>query len=275
MSDSVLVFVSHSSADKESYVEPIVNDLEDCFINVWIDKRKIPPGQNLRKSIFRSGLDKADVALLFFTKNSLNSAWVDLEIKHVLREELKRGSSDLNKIISIFDSEDTYEQISERYPELTDDLLHLMPKDYDKNHLGKLISAIWSKYFSLQGGDIETQRQLLEKDQEIFQKEKEIQVLKSNLENYRHSNQDYAEFEIIQRHPAIAYFEENKKQLLSGYPVSLHNPKHPEVFDLIGLGLLEPREEQDDEGYEVTYGYITERGVEYCKWQMLFGQTDQ
>lgn len=129
MGQSVLVFVSHSSDDKESYIEPITSDLESCYINVWIDKRKILPGDNLRKLIFRDGLDKADIVLLFFTEQSLKSSWVDKEIKHVLREETKKGNNfDLNKIISIFDSQKTYDTISERYPELTDDLLHLMPK---------------------------------------------------------------------------------------------------------------------------------------------------
>jgi hypothetical protein len=133
MGQSVLVFVSHSSNDKESFIEPIVEDLESCYINVWLDKRKILPGDNLRKSIFREGLDKADIALIFFTHESLKSSWVDKEIKHVLREESKKGNDfDLNKIISIFDSSDTYDKIAERYPELTDDLLHLMPKKYNK-----------------------------------------------------------------------------------------------------------------------------------------------
>jgi hypothetical protein len=159
MGQSVLVFVSHSSEDKESLIEPVVRDLENCYINVWLDKRNIFPGDNLRKSIFRDGLDKADVALIFFTKKSLESSWVDREIKHVLREESKKGNNfDLNKIISIFDTPDTYTAIQERYPELTDDLLHLMPENYNKTQLGQLISAVWSKYLSLQGGDIETQR---------------------------------------------------------------------------------------------------------------------
>jgi len=39
MGQSVLVFVSHSSEDKEALIEPIVRDLEDCYINVWLDKR--------------------------------------------------------------------------------------------------------------------------------------------------------------------------------------------------------------------------------------------
>jgi hypothetical protein len=93
MGKSVLVFVSHASEDKKSYIDPIVSDLEDCFINVWIDRRKIVPGDNLRTSIFRDGLDKADVVLLFFTQQSLKSSWVDREIKHVLREEAKKGNN--------------------------------------------------------------------------------------------------------------------------------------------------------------------------------------
>lgn len=43
MGKSVLVFISHSSEDKISFIEPVVNDLENCYINVWLDKRKILP----------------------------------------------------------------------------------------------------------------------------------------------------------------------------------------------------------------------------------------
>ncbi len=189
MGQSILVFISHSSSDKESLIEPIVQDLEDCFINVWLDKRRIVPGENLRKSIFREGLDKANVVLIFFTQNSLKSSWVGREIKHVLRDENRKGNDfDLKKIISIFDSQETYDQINERYPELTDNLLHLMPEDYNKVHLGQLISAIWSKYLSLQGGDIETQRQLLSKDKELFQRDKDIQALQSKINDLQAQN---------------------------------------------------------------------------------------
>ncbi len=189
MGHSILVFVSHSSEDKEILIAPLVKDLEDCYINVWLDKKKIFPGDNLRKSIFRDGLDKADVALIFFTENSLKSSWVDREIKHVLRDEHARGNDfDLGKIISIFDSDTTYKAISDRYPELTDDLLHLMPTGYSSVQLGQLISAIWSKYLSLQGGDVATQRQLLEKDREIFRKEQQLAELRQEIDQLRSKN---------------------------------------------------------------------------------------
>ncbi|EDY84442.1 hypothetical protein VDG1235_4073 [Verrucomicrobiia bacterium DG1235] len=262
MGQSVLVFVSHSSEDKASLIEPIIGDLESCYINVWYDKRKILPGDNLRKSIFRDGLDKADVALIFFTENSLKSSWVDKEIKHVLREETKKGNNfDLSKIISIFDSKETYEEISDRYPELTDDLLHLMPEDYDKTQMGQLISAIWSKYLSLQGGDIETQRQLLAKDKEIFKKETEIQALKEKLKDAKSKNSNqslHEEFEKIHESGKIENLIKNQDRLLSG-------------------GLIQ-KEDVPDCSFGVAFGLIadnpkfanrvipTEKGKKFFQW---------
>ena len=262
MGQSVLVFVSHSSDDKESYIEPIVSDLEDCYINVWIDKRKILPGDNLRKSIFRDGLDKADIALLFFTEQSLKSSWVDREIKHVLREEAKKGNNfDLNKIISIFDSENTYKEISERYPELTDDLLHLMPKNYNKAQLGQLISAIWSKYLSLQGGDVETQRQLLAKEKEIFQKEKEISVLKTKVHELKSKDKNYEKYDSFKNYLSsgkLRNFIASKEKVLTEISYSPEEIPGSDVAKAFGL--------VEQSGAHVK---ITQKGREFFEWLLL------
>ncbi|MDY0126479.1 MAG: toll/interleukin-1 receptor domain-containing protein [Anaerolineaceae bacterium] len=265
MGQSVLVFISHSSEDKETLIEPIVRDLEDCYINVWIDKRKIVPGDNLRKSIFRDGLDKADVTLIFFTENSLKSAWVDREIKHVLRDESKKGNDfDLKKIISIFDSEETYKQISDRYPELTDDLLHLMPKNYDKVHLGKLISAIWSKYLALQGGDAETQRKLLAMERQIFQREKDIQDISIKLAAAKDKNsksQLHDEFETIRASGKVDNFLKDKQHILEGY--WLEAQQIPDAANARAFGLIEPNPNN------VQYMILTNKGREYFSWNLL------
>jgi len=268
MGQSVLVFVSHSSEDKGSLVEPIVKDLESCYINVWLDKRKILPGDNLRKSIFRDGLDKADVALIFFTAQSLQSSWVDREIKHVLREEGKKGNDfDLSKIISIFDSEETYQEISERYPELTDDLLHLMPESYDKTQLGQLISAIWSKYLSLQGGDIETQKQLLAKDKEIFQKEREIQGLAAKLQIEKEKDPKSGlddEFTTILDSGKLTHFVQYQDKILTNTKVA---PKDlPGASEARAFGLVEPSEENS------FYLTISQKGQEFFQWYLLHGE---
>lgn len=262
MGQSVLVFISHSSEDKESLIEPIVQDLEDCYINVWIDKRKIVPGDNLRKSIFRDGLDKADVALIFFTQKSLQSSWVDREIKHVLREERKKGNSfDLNKIISIFDSQETYAQISERYPELTDDLLHLMPTGYNKIQLGKLISAIWSKYLSLQGGEVETQRQLLAKEKEIFQKEKEISELKLKHNELKSKDPSSGQIESFKQYVAsgkLSHFIAAQQRILTAN--SSERDEVPGLDAATAFGLV------DHHGARVK---ISEKGKKFFEWLLL------
>ncbi len=263
MGSSVLVFISHSSEDKSSLIEPIVQDLEDCYINVWIDKRKIVPGDNLRKSIFRDGLDKADVALIFFTENSLKSSWVDKEIKHVLREETKKGNNfDLRKIISIFDSEKTYTEISERYPELTDDLLHLMPIDYDKRQLGQLVSAIWSKYFSLQGGNIEVQRQILAKEKELFQKEKEIVELKQKLVQEKSKNSKssiHEEYVDYVNSGKIANFIDAKNYFLKSV---YHRTEGSDAFaPAVAFGLIVMQNS--------TIAKLTAKGRDFLSWYIL------
>lgn len=262
MSASVLVFISHSSDDKKEIVEPLVDDLEECYIRVWIDKNRIMPGDNIRKSVFKDGLDKADIALIYFTENSLRSKWVDREIKHVLRDERSKGNDfDLNKIISIFDSDDTYNEIKNRYPELTDDLLHLMPKSYSKQQLGQLISAIWGKYLSMQGGDIEVQRQLLSKDREIFEKDKEINDLKTKIENTKTgdpSRLKYEEFEKYFNSPRMQYFIREGESLLTDNYTFARDALGGQAPVAFGLAKIE-------EGYF----RVTDKGREFFEWIFL------
>jgi hypothetical protein len=265
MGKSVLVFISHSSEDKESLIEPIVADLEDCYINVWIDKRKILPGDNLRKSIFKDGLDKADIALIFFTQKSLKSSWVDREIKHVLREEVKKGNNfDLNKIISIFDSKETYDEIADRYPELTDDLLHLMPVNYTKTHLGQLISAIWSKYLTLQGGDVENQRQLLAKEKQIFKLEQDVQKLHTQVQDLKSKNsnsQIFDEFREYYDSGQIDDFIKNSDEFLSGRWIDFN--KITNLSSAIAFGLLTSNKS--------SVASLSDKGREFFKWIILNG----
>ncbi len=265
MGQSVLVFISHSSEDKEPLIEPLVDDLESCYINIWLDKRKIVPGDNLRKSIFRDGLDKADVALIFFTQNSLKSKWVDREIKHVLREEVKSGNDfDLSKIISIFDCEETYKEISNRYPELTDDLLHLMPTDYSKVQLGQLVSAIWSKYLSIQGGDTATQKQLLAKDRELFKREKDIQDLKTKLSKEKDKNSKsslHGEFEKLLESGKINEFIAFKTELLE-YP-RRPTADIPNAACAKAFGLIETAKDRSH------FAILSDKGREFYSWYYL------
>ena len=265
MGQSVLVFVSHSSDDKQFLIEPLVRDLEECYINVWLDKRRIIPGDNLRKSIFREGLDKADVALICFTENSLKSSWVDREIKHVLRDEANKGNNfDIRKLISIFDSKDTYSAISERYPELTDDLLHLMPANYSSVQLGQLVSAIWSKHLSLQGGDVAIQRQLLDKDRELFRREQDIAEAKLQidiLKTKNNKNSTDEEFKAIYESGAIKNFIANREAVLTN--PFLEYGQTPNASEARAFGLIETSPKN------LKVVVPTEKGLAFFKWIIL------
>lgn len=267
MGNSVLVFVSHSSEDKEALIQPLVRDLEACYINVWLDSRKIVPGDNLRKSIFRDGLDKADIALIFFTENSLKSSWVDREIKHVLREEKNKGNDfDLSKIIAIFDSDETYNAISERYYELTDHLLHLMPIGYSSIQLGQLISAIWSKYLSLQGGDVATQKKLLEKDRELFRKEQEVAELRKQVEKLKSVKagaEDTNQFQKILESGVLDNLIAVKDEVLTGSIVDY--TKIPDVPAARAFGFI------DTHPNNLRYVAVTDKGKAFFKWLLLKG----
>ena len=201
--------------------------------------------------------------MIFFTEKSLQSSWVDREIKHVLREESKKGNNfDLSKIISIFDCEKTYEEVGDRYPELTDDLMHLMPENYSQIQLGQLISAIWSKYLSLQGGDIENQRQLLAKDKEIFQQSKDIQELQVKIAAMETENQKsnpHSEFETFKRSGKIDGLIQLKDELLSESIIQAKEME--ELTGGIAFGLVEP-----NPNYNLI---ITNKGKEFFKWYIL------
>jgi hypothetical protein len=183
---------------------------------------------------------------------------VDQEIKHVLREELEKGNQfDLNKVISVFDSQETYEELVMRYPELTDDLLHLMPMQYGKVHLGQLVSAIWSKYLSLQGGDVETQRQLLEKDRQIFQKEKdnsELQMTISQLRSERERDSSQEEYERIFGSGRLSHFIANRNNLLNREWVPNFSP------EAVAFGFADRMDDQIS---------LNEEGKRFLKWYIL------
>jgi hypothetical protein len=139
-----------------------------------------------------------------------------------------------------------------------------MPQEYSKVHLAQLVSAIWSKYLSLQGGDVETQRQLLEKEKEIFQREKEIQELKVLLQNEKAKdgkNKLYDEFRRISDSGKLNAFITAREDALGSGPFSPENI--PQTAEAVAFGFIEP--------FPKNAGLmqISERGKEFFKWLLL------
>ena len=139
-----------------------------------------------------------------------------------------------------------------------------MPAVYNKIQLGQLISAIWSKYLSLQGGDIETQKQLLAKEKEIFQKDKELQETKTKLQNEKAKNKidsHIEEFNVLKSSGKLTSFIEAKETILgSGYV----DPEDiPQYADALAYGLI------DFHTKNPHYFSITEKGKQFFKWLLV------
>jgi tetratricopeptide (TPR) repeat protein len=87
----IKVFCSHRSLDKLRVLE-IARRLRDEGIDAWVDAWEIQAGQSLVARI-NEGLADCEIGLIFFSKVTLESAWVGAEIDaltHFLIENQKR-----------------------------------------------------------------------------------------------------------------------------------------------------------------------------------------
>ncbi len=136
-----------------------------------------------------------------------------------------------------------------------------MPKDYNKIQLGQLISAIWSKYLSLQGGDVETQRQLLAKEKEIFQKEKEISALKEKLEKEKSKDPRRGQKEEFGKYLAsgkLTGFIDQKRKVLSE---GTFDPSEVNDIDSANaFGLIKPNG---------SWVELSNKGKDFFEWLIL------
>lgn len=89
-----LLFISYSSLDKDAVQECLpALDYQLCLLcphEIWYDRWKIKPGQNIHQAV-EKGVEGSDIVLIFLSKNSLESGWVEKEwrLKHV--SEIESG----------------------------------------------------------------------------------------------------------------------------------------------------------------------------------------
>jgi hypothetical protein len=136
-----------------------------------------------------------------------------------------------------------------------------MPPEYSRVQLGQLISAIWSKYLELQGGDVEVQRQLLERDRELFQKDQEIAGLKMALEAMKTNSAlgaKEAEFEKIYQTGRLEQFIRDREHVLSEL---IQNQYSSSFKDGIACGMIET-------GANGRLK-VTPEGRDFLKWCIL------
>lgn len=90
------VFLSHSSMDKEIVIS-VALDLNEKGITTWLDAFDILPGESIVSKI-NQGLSNCEFVLLFLSKNSVKSKWVEKEWESILWDEI---NSNKIKIIPI------------------------------------------------------------------------------------------------------------------------------------------------------------------------------
>ena len=74
------VFISHASEDKDDFVRPLAEDLEQRGLRVWFDESTLRVGDSLRRSIDR-GLAQSRFGIVvlspyFSTSNGLRMNWM-------------------------------------------------------------------------------------------------------------------------------------------------------------------------------------------------------
>lgn len=71
-------FISHSSADKKSIVDELVDMLKNMGYSVWYDKHEILAGDNIPDEV-QKGLSKSYCLILVLTSNFVKSEWTYFE----------------------------------------------------------------------------------------------------------------------------------------------------------------------------------------------------
>ncbi|MBI3824280.1 MAG: toll/interleukin-1 receptor domain-containing protein, partial [Planctomycetes bacterium] len=87
--DALHVFVSHASAN-DAVVARLRNALEDIGVSVWTDSQHLSGGVPLEEEIFQA-IETADHFLVLISLASLDSKWVEKEIRRAQDVQKKRG----------------------------------------------------------------------------------------------------------------------------------------------------------------------------------------
>jgi hypothetical protein len=109
-----LVFISHSSLDKPFIRNNFLPSFDHklsilCPYNIWYDEWNILAGQNIHQEVER-GVQGSDIVLLFLSKNSLKSSWVETEWRRKHMSEIDNRNI---SVIAILIDDTSYDDVPE------------------------------------------------------------------------------------------------------------------------------------------------------------------
>jgi len=101
------VFISHASEDKQEFVTPLVEKLQDAGISVWYDTLELQWGKSLREQI-DNGIKRSKFAILVLSKHFFEKQWPRRELDGILAKETISGNAPLPIWYNV-SQEDVYE----------------------------------------------------------------------------------------------------------------------------------------------------------------------
>lgn len=107
------IFVSHSSEDKNSYVDELVDAIRSLGISVFYDTNVISWGDNLKEKI-DSGLNSCKLAVIVISPSYFDRKWTEYEIQKLL----DRQDSENRKLIMPILYHVGKKELVEHYPSL-------------------------------------------------------------------------------------------------------------------------------------------------------------
>lgn len=109
------VFISHASEDKDNFVRPLVEALQQEGIKVWYDEDSIAWGTSIRQSIDR-GLANSRFGLVVISKLFLDKYWTNYEMDGLFHKEARNGQ----KVLLPIWHHVTKNEVLEKSPSLAD-----------------------------------------------------------------------------------------------------------------------------------------------------------
>lgn len=131
------VFISHSSKDKEQYVEPLVEALMEKGLDVWYDSFELSPGGRLYESI-NEGLKNSKIILLCVSDYFLNGEWSMKELIAAL--ELARINSEHTRIVPLMIADPDY--VKSKHPMYFQDFVYIKWSENLEEIVGEIQKSI-------------------------------------------------------------------------------------------------------------------------------------
>lgn len=276
--NSVKVFISHASEDKEAIAKPLAQALRRVGVNIWYDEYSLQLGDSLTRSI-EAGLAECDYGIVIISPNFLSKEWTERELAGLSAKQTYN-----NKVILPILHNLTHKELKEKKPilsdllsiqsdvplsELVSKILEIVsPKNVD---LEKIAPTNIKKLDQILGGGLRRRSSLvIEGPKAVGKTTLAIQIQKAALERgesglyiaYSETPIEIIDHFLRMGCPIAEYIEKDKFRILDNYSSIVGISKN-EVLDSLGpnyaKGVVASRDPRDIEEYYEIHGKLLDQ----------------